>query len=223
MSNPRRKGAQTCSFLMFNTYSGIYFSIWPLERKCSPCIWIHGKINSENCREQFWVQGVERKSWGWSSGVRIGHRTEGEYTACVWHSSDLNIMSQIRHLDQICTLNHWKTTEDTAFKVCMCVALCNRNVLLFLLDMLHIGLVTHIDSPELPHNFVKFISCFLCVLSASPHLSTSRAYELLTDWQMDSERPSVASSCPRTASPAYCIVSLPLFVHNIGWASATQS
>lgn len=73
---------------IFKGHSGIYFSIWLLERKC-----LHlnsGEINWEYCRKQFWVPGVERKGLPWCSGSGIGHRSVGEYTTSVQHTCYLD-------------------------------------------------------------------------------------------------------------------------------------
>lgn len=163
-----------------------------------------GKINSEYCRKQFEVLGVERKGLRWCSGVGIGHRTVGEYTTSVQHCPDLDFKRQIRRQDQICIimcimlLSNNDDDDNELFLSCLidistfihpkiiswaCV------VFIHSIALLHIHSVTHTDSLELPYTVIMFQTAFpsagfLRVLSAYLHLSTNwnHVVQKLRDW-----------------------------------------
>lgn len=160
-----------------------------------------GKINSEYCRKQFEVLGVERKGLRWCSGVGIGHRTVGEYTTSVQHSPDLDFKRQMGRLDQICTIMCFVLLSNNDIRTVSVMHHRYFNIYSSKNDLLRLCavypqhcLASHsfsyilTDSWELPYTVIMFqtafpLAGFLHVLSAYLHLSTNwnHVVQRLTD------------------------------------------
>lgn len=194
-----------------------------------------GKINSEYCRKQFEVLGVERKGLRWCSGVGIGHRTVGEYTTSVEHSPDLDFKRQIGGLDQICTIMCFVLLSNNDIRTVSVMHHRYFNIYSSRNDLLSLCAV-YLQHCPASHSFSythwllgAALHCYYvsnCIWTCKLLICICPLTEIMLpiEWQIDScEWPSVTSNAWRRVSPAQCIVNLPLCVHNIGRTTAVQS